>query len=212
MTRGRFITFEGGEGAGKTTQIARLARVLRDRGLEVVQTREPGGSPSAEAIRDVLLHRDHGWEPLSEALLHYAARYEHLTATVRPALARGAWVLCDRFSDSTLAYQGFGLGLDTKVIETLERMVVGDTRPDLTLILDLSPEIGLRRADGRKAAADRYERMTGSFHARLRSGFLTIAGREPERCAVIDAEPDEAEVAEEILRAVTDRLGGADPV
>ncbi len=208
MTIGRFITFEGGEGAGKTTQIARLVRVLRARGVEVVQTREPGGSPSAEAVRDLLLHADHGWEPLSEALLHYAARCEHLTATIRPALARGAWVVCDRFSDSTRAYQGFGLGLDIGTLEALEHMVVGSTRPDLTLILDLPPEVGLGRATGRKAAADRYERMSETFHSRLREGFLAIAARAPERCAVIDAEPGEEQVAEAVFRAVRERLGG----
>lgn len=207
MKRGRFITFEGGEGAGKTTQIARLARILRNHGLEVVMTREPGGSAAAEAVRGLLLHEDHGWEPLSEALLHSAARVEHLAATVRPALSRGAWVLCDRFADSTRAYQGHGLGLDTGAIDCLERMVVAGTRPDLTLILDIPPEVGLRRAAGRTAGADRYERMAEAFHTRLRDGFLAIAAREPIRCAVIDADRSEEAVAEEVLKTVYARLG-----
>lgn len=204
-TAGRFVTFEGGEGAGKSTQIARLADVLEQAGQAVVQTREPGGSPSAEAVRTLLLGHAQEWQPLGETLLHFAARAEHLAQTVRPALAAGKWVLCDRFTDSTRAYQGFGQGVEMETIAALERMVVGDTRPDLTLILDVPAETGLARANGR-GAADRYEGMDLAFHERLRQGFLAIAEGEPERCAVIDADRDLDAVAQTVLDTVRRRL------
>lgn len=203
---GRFVTFEGGEGAGKSTQIARLADALGEAGLTVVRTREPGGSPSAEAVRTLLLGHGHAWQPLSETLLHYAARTEHLAQTVRPALAAGQWVLCDRFSDSTRAYQGYGQGLAAATIDTLEAMVVGPTRPDLTLILDVPAEIGLARMDGRGAGADRYEAMDLAFHRRLRDGFRAIAAAEPGRCALIDANRDADAVAADVLDTVRRRL------
>jgi dTMP kinase len=203
---GHFITFEGGEGAGKTTQIAKLAEVLERNGQDVVRTREPGGSPAAEEIRGLLLHHETSWEPLSEALLHYAARCEHLRETIRPALARGAWVLCDRFSDSTLAYQGYALGLDRDAIETLERLVVAGTGPDLTIILDVSPNVGMARLGKRGGDKDRYERMDSDFHARLRDGFLQIARQSPARCVVVDAERDPEAVHKDVLTAVRDKL------
>ncbi|PWC51390.1 dTMP kinase [Azospirillum melinis] len=210
--RGRFITLEGGEGAGKSTQLRRLAdslRVsLRARGVELVTTREPGGSPGAEEIRGLLVTGETGrWSATTEALLHTAARRDHLERTVWPALETGTWVLCDRFFDSTMAYQGYGLGLGRDLIETLQTAALGGFRPDLTLILDIDVETGLRRAVARHGGEDRYERMDIGFHQRLRDGFLDIARREPERCAVVDADADLDTVQARIRDAVSGRLG-----
>ncbi|WP_246696771.1 dTMP kinase [Methylobacterium planeticum] len=207
---GVFITFEGGEGAGKSTQVARLARHLRERsGREVVSTREPGGSARAEEIREALLAglaKPYG--PFAEALLFTAARIDHLDRLIRPALRRGEIVLCDRFADSTRAYQGAAGGLDARTVRALERVAVGETRPDLTLILDLPPEAGLARARARagEGAPDRFEAEALGFHARLRAGFRAIAEAEPDRCALIDAahEPDAVEA--EIRAVVEARL------
>lgn len=207
MARGRFITLEGGEGAGKSVQRERLVDTLRAAGLTVTATREPGGSPGAEAVRALLLSPEHAWQPLSEALLHAAARVEHLAATIRPALAAGQWVVADRFMDSTRAYQGWGQGVDLADIDRLEAMVVGDHRPDLTLVLDVPAEVGLARAHGRGQGADRYERMTDDVHIRLRDGYLAIARSEPERCAVIDATQPLETVAQAIVQQVRMRLG-----
>jgi dTMP kinase len=205
--RGRFITFEGGEGAGKSTQVRRLAEALRDEGLMVVTTREPGGSPGAEAIRALLVEGDtNRWDGVAEALLHFAARRDHLVKTVWPALEQGAWVISDRFADSTLAYQGFGHGLDPEVITSLYRVAVGHFAPDLTLILDLPVEKGLERAGSRGGAEDRYERMGLGFHQRLRQGFLGIAASNPMRCAVIDAARTPEQVATDIMATVRARL------
>ena len=204
---GRFITLEGGEGAGKSTQVALLAKHLRVRGIGVVETREPGGSPGAEKIRDILVDGPTDrWDPVTETLLHFSARREHVVGTIRPALARGAWVLCDRFADSTRAYQGYGLGVDQALIDRLYRDTVGDLAPDLTLILDIPVEAGLRRADARRAGGTRYERMAVDFHRRLRDGFLEIARKEPRRCVVIDAAGTVDAVAEAIQTAVDGRL------
>ncbi|HTH16074.1 MAG TPA: dTMP kinase [Magnetospirillum sp.] len=209
MTRGRFITFEGGEGAGKSTQLKMLAEALARAGIEVVTTREPGGSKGAEAIRALLVTGEvDRWDAETEALLHSAARRDHLVKTVWPALERGAWVVCDRFADSTLAYQGYGHGLSKDFITGLTRLVLGDFTPDLTLILDLPVEEGLKRAGGRGGAEDRYERMGTAFHERLRQGFLDIAARDPGRCAVIDATADVDTVHQAILKAVKGRLLG----
>ncbi|MCJ2138528.1 dTMP kinase [Methylobacterium sp. E-066] len=215
---GAFITFEGGEGAGKSTQIARLAATLRARsGRTVCVTREPGGSPRAEEIRAALLGgvaKPYG--PFAEALLFSAARIDHLDRLIRPALRRGEIVLCDRFIDSTRAYQGAAGGLDPAVVAALERVVVGPTRPDLTLILDLAPEAGLARAAGRAAGtgqgADRFEAESLAFHTRLHEAFLAIARAEPQRCAVIDAgrAPDSVESA--IRATVASRLPGLLPM
>lgn len=205
---GRFVTFEGGEGAGKSTQVRRLVEALRARGIEAVQTREPGGSPGAEEIRRLLVEGGTGrWDGVAELLLHYAARRDHLLRTVQPALGAGAWVVSDRFADSSMAYQGYGHGLGRDPVEALHRVAVGDFRPDLTLILDLPVELGLARAAGRGGAEDRYERMDRAFHERLRRGFLDIAAREPGRCAVIDATRDPDAVHAEVLAAVDARLG-----
>jgi dTMP kinase len=211
-TRGRFITLEGGEGAGKSTQIKRLAKKLETLGEEVVTTREPGGSPGAEAIRALLVeHRDHEWTALTEAFLHSAARAEHVAATVRPALERGAWVISDRFSDSTMAYQGYGLGLSKATIRALTKLATGGLTPDVTLILDLPVDTGLARAGRRIAAGngpaeDRYERMADTFHERLRRGFRAIARTEPRRCRLIDASGSVDDVAASIWAAVAKRF------
>jgi dTMP kinase len=202
----RFITLEGGEGAGKSTQIRRLAARLTGLGHQVTLTREPGGSPGAEAIRALLVTGDVArWSPLGETLLHFAARQEHLAATIRPALARGEFVLCDRFVDSTFAYQGAAQGLDPSVIAQLATLVIGDTMPDLTLVLDLPVEIGLARA-GARGGEDRYERMGAAFHETLRQTFLARASAEPNRCVVIDATASEDEVERQIWHSVTLRL------
>lgn len=212
MARGRFITLEGGEGAGKSTQQRRLAAWLRDSGVEVVETREPGGSPGAEQIRELLVTGEAGrWDPLTEALLHFAARRDHLVKTVAPALARGAWVVSDRFADSTMAYQGYGHGLGREKIAALYELVVGDIRPDLTLVLDLPVAEGLARSHARAAdqahGEDRYENMDVAFHERLRAGFHDIVAREPQRCVLIDASGDADAVASKIRAAVIERLG-----
>jgi dTMP kinase len=208
VKRGRFITFEGGEGAGKSTQIRRLAETLTGRGIDVVTTREPGGSPGAEVLREVVLSgaaRPYG--PFAEALLFAAARDDHLDVTIRPALAAGRWVLSDRFADSTRAYQGVAGKVDQDLLRTLERLIVGDTRPDLTLILDLPVAEGLKRVRGRGGELDRFESEGLVFHERLRRAFLGIAQAEPRRCAVVDANRPEDEVAADVLRAVDERLG-----
>lgn len=185
---GRFITLEGGEGGGKTTQIARLADWLRQRGLDVVTTREPGGSPGAEEIRKLLVTgAGDRWDGMTEALLMSAARRDHVEKTIRPALAAGRWVICDRFFDSTIAYQGYARGLPIPALEELTRIAIGDLVPDLTLILDLPEEIGLQRAGARAGGETRFEALGLPFHRALRHGFHDIAARNPTRCRVIDA-------------------------
>ncbi len=206
--KGRFITLEGGEGAGKSTQLRRLAETLAARGIDVLTTREPGGSKGAEEIRALLVSGDTGrWGPVTEALLHSAARRDHLERTVWPALEAGRWVVCDRFFDSTMAYQGYGLGLGRERIAALQALALDGFRPDLTLILDIDVRTGLRRAAARAGGEDRYERMDIGFHERLRHGFLDIAEREPERCAVIDADADLDHVQARVWNAVASRLG-----
>lgn len=187
--RPAFVTLEGGEGSGKSTQAKLLADALAARGVASVLTREPGGSTEAEAIRALLVNGDPDrWDPMSEALLLFAARREHLRRTIRPALAAGRWVICDRFGDSTVAYQGYAHGLGAEVIDRLAAITVEGFAPDLTLILDLPVEVGLERAKGREPGReDRFERMGAEFHRRLRDGFLDIARKDPGRCKVIDA-------------------------
>lgn len=208
--RGRFITLEGGEGAGKTTQLARILRFLRENGIDVIGTREPGGSPGAEILRRLLLSgsfADLG--PAAEAILFGAARIDHIDSRIKPALAAGTFVVCDRFSDSTRAYQGAAGGLDLRFLRALERVVAGDLKPDLTLILDLPPETGLARAAARCGAdgvCDRFEREDARFHEKLRAAFLEIAAQEPGRCAVIDAARPQDEVTEAICRIIEERL------
>lgn len=207
MSSGKFITFEGGEGAGKSTQIRRLSTALENAGLTVTVTREPGGSPGAETIRGMLLDPAAEWDPATEALLHFAARADHYTTRIAPALREGQWVLCDRFADSTRAYQGYGLGLDMKAIETLYEIALGDFIPDLTLILDIPVETGIARMLERGADPDRYEKMDTAFHERLRQGFLEIAQKDPGRCAIIDAGSDMDTVTARIFDCVQARLG-----
>lgn len=208
VRRGSFITFEGGEGVGKSTQVRLLGERLRAAGIEVVTTREPGGSPGAEAVRHVLLSgAAKPLGPLTEAMLFAAARADHVDITIRPALERGAFVICDRFTDSTRVYQGALGNVDPRLIRALERVAVGATVPDLTLILDLPAEEGLRRAASRSGgAADRFEKEDVSFHRHLREAFRELAEREPERCVLIDASGDADGVADAIWRAVETRL------
>ncbi|MFN8830037.1 MAG: dTMP kinase [Labrys sp. (in: a-proteobacteria)] len=207
MQRGRFITFEGGEGAGKSTQIRRLSERLRAIGIDPVVTREPGGSPGAEALRELLLGgAAKPFGPVAEAALFYAARDDHLEETIRPALASGRWVVCDRFSDSTRAYQGAAGGVDDTVLRALDRIVVAKTRPDLTIILDVPPEEGLKRAQARGLPTDRFEAEGLAFHERLREKFLAIAAREPDRCVVIDGTANVDAVSDAVWQATSDRL------
>lgn len=209
---GRFITFEGGEGGGKSTQVKTLADALKSAGIGVVTTREPGGAPAAEDIRELLVSGAvERWSPMAEVLLNYAAREMHVRQTVRPALERGDWVICDRFSDSTMAYQGYGGGVEPARIQAIHEAVLGDFKPDLTLILDLPTEEGLARAGKRlveaKSAEDRFERMERDFHDRLRNGFLEIAKSDPLRCKVIDASGDIAAVSDKVRLMVSETLG-----
>ena len=206
MARGSFITIEGGEGTGKSTQAALLGRALGGAGIDAVVTREPGGAPGAEEIRALLVEGDISrWDPMSEALLHYAARKEHLETTVIPALDAGRWVISDRFADSTMAYQGYGHELGPGAMARLHELVIGDFSPDLTVILDLAVETGLERAEA--GNEDRYERMGVEFHRRLRQGFLEIARNEPERCALLDAGQSIEDIQAAIRRVVGVRLG-----
>lgn len=203
MGRARFISFEGGEGSGKTNHSRRLADWLRSLGHDVVLTREPGGTAGAEEIRTLLVQGEAGrWEPMTEALLHFAARRDHVTKVIRPALARGAWVVSDRFADSTLAYQGYGHGLGAEPIELLRKLVLDDFAPGLTLLFDVPVGLGLQRAGKRNDADARYESMGATFHARVREGFLAIARREPERVVTIDSSKPIEEVAAAVQDAV----------
>ena len=210
MSRGVFISFEGGEGAGKSTQLRRLADRLNGGRREVVVTREPGGSPGAEAIRDLLVTgAAERWSPVTETLLMYASRRDHLERVIVPALERGAVVLCDRFADSTRAYQGAGGGAAAGLIAALETHVLEELRPDLTLVLDLPVAAGLGRAAGRGGGEARFESKGEAFHQRLRDGFLAIAAAEPGRCRVLDGSGDVDAVAEAVWAAVEARLAAA---
>ena len=208
--RGRFITIEGGEGAGKTTQVGLLVAALARAGITARATREPGGSPGAEAIRRLLLEGEgERWDAVGEALLLVAARHDHVTRLIEPALVQGIWVVSDRFADSTFAYQGYGRDLALDDLAALHRFALGAFVPDLTLILDLPVEIGLARAAARPAAADRFERLDRAFHERLRQGFRRIAAEENARCVIIDASNDPQTVHSAALDAVEQRLGVA---
>jgi dTMP kinase len=207
MPRGRFITIEGGDGAGKTTQVRLLVTALERAGIAARATREPGGSPGGEAIRQLLLE-DNGeqWDAVEEALLLVAARSNHVTRLIAPSLAKGIWVVSDRFADSTLAYQGYGRGLALEELAALHRFARGSIAPDLTVILDLPAEIGLARATARASGDDRFERLDRAFHERLRYGFRQIATAEAARCVLIDGSSDAQSVHREILDAVAGRL------
>lgn len=206
LHRGLFISFEGGEGSGKSTQARNLGAALASEGHAVVVTREPGGAAGAEAIRTLLVDGPpERWTPLAETLLFLAARAEHLDRTIRPALDQGVTVICDRFADSTLAYQGYARGLPCTFIAALNAEVVGATWPDVTIILDLPAETGLARAAAR-GGAQRFEHFDLAFHERLRQGYLTIAAAHPGRCVVIDARPGIAEVGRAIRDALVERI------
>lgn len=207
--RGRFITLEGGEGAGKSTQARLLEAALLAAGHRVLRTREPGGAAGAEAIRGVLLGPkgdDLPWDGVAECMLHFAARREHLVRTIRPALDSGVWVISDRFADSTMAYQVYGQGVPRGVFDALAGVALEGLAPDLTLVLDIGPGEGLSRAAAR-GDTNRYEAMDPDFHERVRAGFRAIAAAEPARCAVVDATAAPEGVAAEILRLVRARLG-----
>ena len=205
--RGRFITFEGGEGAGKTTQARLLAERLRERGIDTVQTREPGGSPGAEEIRAIAVSGDaERWSARTETLLMYASRSDHLERKILPSLEEGKWVVCDRFADSSRAYQGAGGGAPDSLIEALDEHVVGDNQPNLTVVFDIPVEVGLERAFGRGLFETRFESKGLEFHQKLREGFLAVADRHPERCVVLDATGEVEEVAERLWAVVEERL------
>jgi dTMP kinase len=210
--KGRFLTFEGGEGVGKSTQIRYLAARLESSGVAVMVTREPGGAPGllaqASALRQLLVEGEpDAWSPESEALLNYAQRVEHVRRVIKPALANGTWVLCDRFADSTMAYQGYGHRLGPDFVKKLHRLVLGSFAPDLTLVFDLPLEVGLKRALSRAGAETRFERVGLEFHKRLRQGFRAIARQNPKRCRLVDASGDETTVAKRIERLVAIRFG-----
>jgi len=210
VLRSRFITLEGGEGAGKSTLARALSERLRAMGISVELTREPGGSARAEAIREAILAgaiKPHG--AFAEALMFSAARIDHIDTLIRPALMRGSWVICDRFLDSTRVYQGASGGVDAALLAELEAVTVDGLLPDLTLILDLDPEIGLSRAASRRhpgEASDRFESETLDFHRRLREAYLAIAAQEPERCLVLDATLSPDALADAAWRAIGERL------
>jgi dTMP kinase len=209
MTRGKFITFEGGEGAGKSTQVQTLAARLRKLGIGVVVSREPGGSVGAEAIRHVLLSgAAKPLGPHAEAILFAAARADHLRQTIRPALERGQWVISDRFVDSSRIYQGVLGNLDPRMMAALEKVTIGDTMPDLTIVLDIPVSAGMERAAKRRgnAEADRFEAEDLDFHKKLREAFLELAEREPNRCVPIDASGDPQSVANAVWATVNVRL------
>lgn len=231
----RFITLEGGEGAGKSTQMRRLAATLAASGISCITTREPGGSPGAEDIRRLLVQGEaQRWDPISETLLLFAARADHVARTIKPALSKGTWVICDRFTDSTYAYQGVGRGLDQETIRRIETISIGDFRPSLTLVLDVDPNVGLLRTSTRatplfdpamkdpdlaeaKTALNRrkearFERFGKTFHENLRAAFLDIARRASDRCVIIDAMQSEDEVARNVWNVVASRFDvKADP-
>ena len=213
--KGLFISFEGGEGSGKTTQVNKLAQSLTSLKAKVITTREPGGTPEAEKIRDWLVQREGGnWTPMAECLLLYAARSMHVEHVIKPALAKGKIIISDRFSDSTFAYQGYGRGIDLEAIKSLDTIVMGGLKPDITFVFDLDPEIGLARSGRRLAAEqlhikqteDRFENFGLDFHRNLRRGFLDIAKSDPARCIVIDATRDPDAIATSILETVRTRL------
>ena len=214
--KGKFISFEGGEGGGKSTQIEFLLEALKSIGIDVIKTREPGGSEGAEEIRELLVDGDSDrWDPVTETLLHCAARRDHLKKIILPALELGRWVLTDRFTDSTIAYQGYGHGINKKALKQLQQFIAGNIEPDMTIILDLPIKVGLERAEKRmktqinakKNNEDRYERMNIDFHERLRKGFLSIAKNNRRRCVVIDTTRSIEEIQTTIEQLVFTKFG-----
>jgi dTMP kinase len=214
MASGRFITFEGGEGSGKSTQARLLAERLRARGIDTILTREPGGSPFAERVRRLILDPSlESHSVLAEALLFYAARADHLEKLIRPRLAQGGWVISDRFSDSTRVYQSAAGGLPIGIFDALEQIVVAPTRPDLTLVLDIAPEVGLQRATERRIASlrsnaepDAFEKRDLGYHQHLREGFAAVAMAHPQRCVMIDGTMQPEAIAAEIWTHIERRF------
>ena len=204
VPRGRFITLEGGEGAGKSTQVKRLAAAISASGREVVCTREPGGSPGADILRELLLSGRHDWAPLAEVMLHFASRAEHIARVIEPALASGQWVICDRFADSTMVYQGWGLGADRRVIGELTAMM--GVSPDVTFVLDVSVATTQARLAMRGAVADRYEILGATFFERIRAGFHHIAASNPDRCVLLSGEASADEVTDSLTTALRQRF------
>jgi len=206
--KGRFITLEGGEGTGKSTQAKRLSAAFEAKGLPALATREPGGSPGAEDVRKLLVTGEPGrWDAMTETLLVFAARADHVARTIQPALEAGRTVICDRFTDSTYAYQGVGRGVPRETIRRIEAVVLDDFKPDLTFVLDLPVDVGLARAHARGAHETRFEKFDTVFHEKLRQAFLDIARRAPDRCFVIDASQSEDAVAAAIWDAAARRFG-----
>ena len=199
-----FLTFEGGEGAGKSTQLRLLVDALGGMGIPVIATREPGGAPGAELLRSILLG-EQSWSPLAETLLHFAARAEHVASTIRPALAAGTWVVCDRFTDSTMAYQSFGQGAKAADIAALSRLL--GLEPTLTIVLDVAPAVMRARLLQRGGQADRYERLGPAFFARVNEGFRRIAAAAPKRCVLLAGDAAPEKIATEILDIVKKRFG-----
>jgi len=214
LNKGLFISLEGGEGSGKTTQINRLAESLTNEGYKVITTREPGGTPEGESIRHLLVQRDGGnWNAMAEILLLFAARVMHVEKIIKPAIATGKIIICDRFTDSTFAYQGYGRGFDIDLIKDIQKSTIGDLTPDITLILDIDAKQGLERSTKRlsgiggfEQTEDRFERLDIDFHERLRQGFLDIAKAEPGRCHVVDALQDPAIVFDTIQNIVLQQV------
>jgi dTMP kinase len=207
LSGGRFITLEGGEGTGKSTQAKRLEASLEAKGIACLVTREPGGSPGAEDIRKLLVHGEPGrWDVLTELLLIFAARTDHVARTIKPALAAGKWVICDRFTDSTYAYQGVARGLDRETIRRVESVAIGEFKPELTVVLDLPVEVGLQRARARTSDETRFEKFNSEFHEKLRAAFRKIAVQNGDRCVLIEAQGSEDDVAELIWQATAKRF------
>lgn len=206
--RGKFITLEGGEGAGKSTQVRNLVGFLAERGIEAIATREVGGALGAEEIRELWLGKGEGfWEPMTEVLLIMAARREHLARTIWPALDKGVWVVSDRFVDSTRAYQGIGLGLGLERIDAIYAQIAGDFAPDLTLLLDVPVAVGMQRVAARRGPDDRYQQKDATFHDTLRAAYAMLADKDKARFRVIDAAQDAPTVARAVEAALTERLG-----
>jgi len=204
----RFITLEDGEGAGKSTHAHQLSQALAEHGIENIVTREPGGSAGAEEIRKLLVEGEPGrWDPLVETLLMFAARADHVTRTIAPALSAGKWVICDRFTDSTFAYQGEGRGAGKDTIRDIQRVAIGEFQPDLSIVLDVSPEEAIKRISPRQHAEDRFEKFDRAFHERLRAYFRQLPQREPQRCVLIDSNGPGEQVSQQIWRTVAARFG-----
>jgi dTMP kinase len=206
-TYGKFITFEGCEGSGKSTQSAMLSEYLNSKGIETVLTREVGGTESAEKIREFWLSEKDGfWEPVTEVLLIMAARREHIKKKILPALQKGKWVICDRFLDSTIAYQGIGLCVDTEMIKTVYTLIAEGVNPDITILLDIKADSGLDRVASRNGIDDRYQQKNIAFHERLRESYLTIANENKSRFEIIDATEDKDTIAKNIAKIIDERL------